>query len=72
MALKDVLTQPVRHKPKTWLDLMEEQLDKEDFDWLMDCIKNTATYSGSYIASKMTQAGYVVSPTTINNIRKTL
>jgi hypothetical protein len=70
MALKDVLTKPVKFKPKSWLEIMAEQLDPEDYQWLVDCIADTTNYSGSYIASKMTQAGYPVSPTTINNLRK--
>lgn len=72
MALKDVLVKPTKHRPKSWLELMSEQLDKEDYDWLLACIHNTAEYSGSYIAQKLTEAGHAVSPTTINNIRKTL
>ena len=72
MALKDVLVAPSKAKPVTWFDTIAEQLDKEDFDWLMECLKNKRDYSGVYIAEKLTEAGYPVSSTTINNIRKSL
>jgi hypothetical protein len=72
MALKDVLTKPTKFKPKSWLEMMSEQLEKDDYEWLLDCLHNHSEYSGSYIAEKMTQAGHPVSATTVNNTRKTL
>lgn len=72
MALKDVLTKQVKSKPISWLEQVQQQLDSEDFEWLVACLKNKTDYSGTYIADKMTEAGYPVSPTTINNLRKSL
>ena len=72
MALKDVLVKQVKPKASTWFDTISTQLDKDDLDWLMDCLRNKHDYSGVYIAEKLTEAGYPVSSTTINNIRKTL
>ena len=72
MPLKDVLVKPVKEKQSTWFDVISQQLDKEDLDWLMDCLKNKRDFSGVYIAEKLTEAGYPVSSTTINNLRKSL
>lgn len=72
MALKDVLVKQVQAKPKTWFDTISEQLDKDDLEWLMECLKNKREFSGVYIADKLTEAGYPVSSTTINSFRKSL
>lgn len=70
MSLKDVLVVPEKHRPANWYDTMKATLSKEDFQWLDDCINNTQQFSGVYIAEKLTQAGYPVSSTTINSLRK--
>lgn len=70
MALKDVLTKPVRPSNATWYETTSSQLDKEDLAWLDSCIDNVLEFSGSSIARAMTKAGYPVSSTTINNLRK--
>lgn len=70
MALKDVLTKPVRVKNPTWYEITSSQLDKEDLLWLDSCLDNKLEFSGSYIAQAMTKAGYPVSSTTINQLRK--
>jgi hypothetical protein len=72
MALKDILTEQVKSKAPTWLEMMQHKLDAEDYEWLLHCLKATNDFSGSYIAAKMTKAGYPVSPTTINLLRKNL
>jgi len=72
MALKDILTPQVKSKHPTWLDIMKDKLDAEDYEWLITCLKATNDFSGSYIADKMTKAGYPVSPTTVNLLRKNL
>lgn len=70
MALKDVLTKPAKAKNPTWYEITSSQLDKEDLAWLNSCLDNTIEFSGSYIAQAMTKAGYPVSSTTINQLRK--
>jgi len=72
MPLKDVLVKPTKAKQSTWFDIISQQLDKEDLDWLMDCMKNKHDFSGVYISEKLTEAGYAVSSTTINKLRKSL
>jgi hypothetical protein len=72
MALKDVLTKPVKFRPANWYEVTVTQLDKEDREWLDACLADTANFSGVYIANKLTEAGYPVSSTTINNLRKTI
>lgn len=70
MSLKDVLTAPAAPAaPESWFEKMERTLPADDFEWLVACIKDKNTYSGSYIARKMTAYGYPVSSTTINTIR---
>jgi len=70
MALKDVLVKQQKAKPKNWLESISEELDKEDFEWLLACLKNHKDFSGTHIANKLTEAGHPVSPTTINKIRQ--
>jgi len=70
MSLKDVLVTPTKHRPASWYDNMKAVLDKEDIAWLDSCLDNKALFSGAYIAEKLTQAGYPVSATTVNNTRK--
>ena len=72
MALKDVLQKQTKSKPTSWLDEMEAKLSQDDFNYLMACIKDTENFSGAYIAQSLTKAGYGVSITTINKIRKSL
>ena len=70
MALKDVLVKPVKPKNPTWYEIVASQLDKDDLAWLDSCLDNTIEFSGAYIAQAMTKAGYPVSSTTINHLRK--
>lgn len=70
MALKDVLTKPARVKNPTWYEIISSQLDKDDLAWLDSCLDNSIDFSGSYIAQAMTKAGYPVSSTTINQLRR--
>jgi hypothetical protein len=70
MSLKDVLVTPTKQKPANWYDNIKAILDKEDLQWLEACLDNRALFSGAYIAEKLTQAGYPVSATTINQTRK--
>jgi len=70
MPLKDVLTPPVKQRPANWYDSMKATLDEADLEWLDACLENKALFSGAYIAEKLTQAGYPVSATTINQTRK--
>ena len=72
MALKDVLTKPVKFRPANWYETTIAVLDKEDREWLDACLRDTRNFSGVYIADKLTEAGFPVSVTTINNLRKTL
>ena len=70
MSLKDSLVKPEKFKPRSWLDQMKEELSPEDFDWLIDCINNPKDFSGMYLSTKLTELGYPVSVSTINNLRK--
>lgn len=70
MALRDVLKKQEKAKPKTWLEVLSEELDKEDYEWLIECLKNRKDFSGVYIANKLTEAGYPVSSTTVNQTRQ--
>ena len=72
MSLKDVLTIQNRPRPASWLQEAERKLDADDFNWLMQCLKNRSDFSAGYISTTMTKFGLPVSATTINNIRKTL
>lgn len=70
MSLRDVLTKKEKYRPKNWLEEVSTQLDKDDFAWLVDCIKNSNEFSGAYIADTMNKFGIPVSASTINNLRK--
>lgn len=70
MALQDALPKPVKAKPIGWYEQLTAQLDKDDQEYLDSCLADTTNYSGAYIARKLTQAGYPVSTTTINEYRK--
>jgi hypothetical protein len=70
MALKDLLTIEPKPESKGWLAKMEKQLDAEDYEWLLSCLKNEQDYSAHYLARKLTQLGYPVSNSTISKIRK--
>lgn len=72
MSLKDVLTTPSKYKPVSWYEETVSKLSAEDREWLDACIANTKEFSGTYLANKMSEAGFPVSATTINHIRKTL
>lgn len=69
MALKDVLVQTDKFRPASWLDITLAELDKEDAEWLLACLKDRS-YTAAYIARVVTEYGYPVSSTTINNIRR--
>jgi hypothetical protein len=72
MALKDLLTAEPKPEPKGWLHLIKKQLDEEDYEWLLACLKNEQDYSAHYLARKLTQLGYPVSNSTISKVRKNL
>lgn len=72
MALKDILTKQEKFRPANWYETTIAVLDKEDREWLDACLRDTRNFSGVYISDKLTEAGFPVSPTTINNIRKAL
>lgn len=70
MPLKDFLAPPSRSAHPTWYEIVALQLDKDDLAWLDSCLANTKEFSGMYIANAMTKAGFPVSSTTINTIRR--
>lgn len=73
MALRDALVaQPKTHSLKSWLQQMEEQLDAEDYAWLLDCLKNEKDFTAHSLARQLTKLGYPVSNSTISKIRKNL
>lgn len=72
MALKDVLVIQPQKRPKTWLETTQQKMTEEDYAWLLACLNDFENFSGAYIAKKLTEAGYPISITTINQIRQTL
>ena len=72
MSLKDVLTKQPPKRNKGWLDYCEEKLDKDDFQYLLDVLRNEDEFSTPYIAKIMTKQGYPVSSTTILATRRKL
>lgn len=72
MPLKDALTKPAPRKNKGWIDFCEEKLDKEDFEYLLQVLRNEEDFSAPYIASIMTKQGFPVSSTTILATRRKL
>lgn len=70
VALKDLLTKPEPKKAKTWYEGIQKALDKEDLDYFHQVLANPDEFSGTYIADKMTEAGFPVSSTTINSLRR--
>ena len=72
MALKDAIPVQTKSKPTSWLELMQQTLPDDDFEYLMACIRDEANFSGAYLARQLTKAGHIVSVTTINKIRKSL
>lgn len=72
MALKDVLTKPTPKTPKTWLDNCQEGMDKEDFEYLLEVLRNPKDFPSPHIADIMTKQGYPVSATTVQATRRKL
>lgn len=73
MALKDLLiAQPKQSPNRSWLQEMELQLDAEDYQWLLDCLKNEKDFSAHNLARQLTKLGYPVSNSTISKIRRNL
>lgn len=73
MALKDqLIAQPKAPAAKSWLQLMEEQLDAEDYEYLLACLKDARNFSAHALARQLTKLGYPVSNSTISKIRKNL
>lgn len=73
MALRDeLIAEPKQHATKSWLQQMEEQLDAEDYQWLLDCLKNEKDFTAHSLARQLTKLGYPVSNSTISKIRKNL
>jgi hypothetical protein len=69
MGLKKILVRPEPYKNANWFDSMARTMDKEDFTYLLDCLKDPA-FSNAYLANKLTEAGYPVSRTTIADVRR--
>ncbi len=72
MSLKDVLTKPAPKKNRGWLDFCEEGLDKDDFEHLLQVLRNDKEFSAPYIANIMTKQGFPVSSTTVLTVRRKL
>jgi len=68
MTLKNILVKPLPARIPSWLDKTEQLMDKEDYDYLIQCLNDTS-FSNAYLAKKITEAGYPVSRTTIADIR---
>lgn len=73
MSLKDIIGEPPAkgHHPKTWMQTMSEKLSEEDFQALIDALKDRR-YSAAYLSRKLTSAGHNVSRTTIVVTRQKL
>jgi len=73
MSLKDIVGEPPQkgHHPKTWMQTMSEKLSDEDFQDLIDVLKDRR-YSAAYLARKLSSAGHTVSRTTIAANRQRL
>lgn len=67
MSLRDTLVKPVKNR-ETWIKQAKQKMDKDDWNYFVEVLKDTE-FSCSYIARKMTEAGYPVSGTTISNLR---
>lgn len=72
MPLKDVLTKQPPRQNKGWLDFCEEKLDKDDYDYLLQVLRNKDEFTAPYIANIMTKQGFPVSATTIAATRRKL
>ncbi len=68
MTLKKILVKPEPTRSPSWLDKAEHLMDKEDYEYLIQCL-NDISFSNTYLAKKITEAGYPVSRTTIADIR---
>lgn len=72
MSLKDVLVKPSPRTHKTWLEVCKQQMDKDDFDHLINVLKNPDEFPAPYIADIMTKQGFPVSATTVQSTRRKL
>lgn len=72
MPLKDVLTKQQPRKQKGWLNYCEEKLEKDDFEYLLQVLRNEDEFSAPYIANIMTKQGFPVSSTTVLATRRKL
>jgi hypothetical protein len=70
MSLKDVLTKQAPRRNKSWLDVCEEKLDLEDYQYLLEVLRNEEEFSAPYIATIMTRQGFPVSSTTVLSARR--
>lgn len=73
MSLKDLLGEPpsIHGATKTWIQTMHEKLNDEDYQALIEAIKDKR-YSAAYLSRKLTSAGHTVSRTTIALYRQRL
>lgn len=69
MSLRQVLTHPHPHKKRTWFDWASEAMEKDDYDYFLECLQNPV-FSNRYLSIKLTEAGYKVSETTIAHLRR--
>lgn len=72
MSLKDVLVKAPAKRTKSWLEYCEEKLDAEDYQHLVEVIRNEEDFSAAYVANIMTKQGFPVSSTTILSTRRKL
>ena len=72
MSLKDALKKPDPRTHKSWLDTCREGMDKEDYEYLLEVLKNTDEFPAPHIATIMTKQGFPVSATTILTTRRKL
>jgi hypothetical protein len=66
MSLKDLIGDPPTkdNGKKSWIQTMQEELSDEDYQALIDAIKDKR-YSAAYLSRKLSSAGHIVSRTTI-------
>jgi len=68
MSLKNIVVKQEPVKSPSWLDKAERLMDKEDYEYLIQCLKDVS-FSHTYLAKKVTEAGYPISRTTVADIR---
>lgn len=73
MSLKELIGEPPTRimAKKSWMQTMQEELSDEDYQALIDAIKDKR-YSAAYLSRKLSAAGHAVSRTTVATTRQRL